>query len=67
MGYIVGSTAANLGGNWRWALRVTPFLGAAAVLLIIFILVDPVRGEAEGKSDVSVTSYREDIKSLCSK
>ncbi|CAB0019254.1 unnamed protein product [Nesidiocoris tenuis] len=66
MGYIVGSTAANLGGNWRWALRVTPFLGAAAVLLIIFILVDPVRGEAEGKSDVSVTSYREDIKSLCS-
>uniref|UniRef100_A0A0A9Y094 Protein spinster n=1 Tax=Lygus hesperus TaxID=30085 RepID=A0A0A9Y094_LYGHE len=64
MGYIVGSTAASLGDNWRWGLRVTPILGAVAVILIIFVLVDPTRGEAEGKSDIQATSYREDIKSL---
>lgn len=63
MGYIVGSLTASAANDWRWALRVTPFLGAAAVLLIVFLMNDPERGQAE-HSHMKATSYSEDLKSL---
>lgn len=50
-------------GDWRWALRVTPFLGAIAVVLI-FLIKDPERGESEGSHHVESSSYTEDIKDL---
>ncbi|XP_061397205.1 protein spinster [Musca vetustissima] len=62
-GYIVGSETAHLAGNWRWALRVTPILGIAAVALILLIK-DPERGESEGSHNLSTTTYTEDIKYL---
>ncbi|XP_011296057.2 protein spinster isoform X1 [Musca domestica] len=62
-GYIVGSETAHLAGNWRWALRVTPILGIAAVVLIMLIK-DPERGESEGSHNLSTTTYTEDVKYL---
>ncbi|XP_026840879.1 protein spinster isoform X3 [Drosophila persimilis] len=63
MGYIVGSKTAHLANNWRWALRVTPILGVAAVLLIMLIK-DPERGQSEGSHSMEATSYKKDIKEL---
>lgn len=66
MGYIVGSGAGAAAGDWRWGLRVTPFLGAVAVVLIIWVMRDPQRGEAED-SHMKPTSYSDDIRSLIRK
>ncbi|KAF4527802.1 hypothetical protein B566_EDAN016214 [Ephemera danica] len=65
MGYIVGSETASMAGTWHWGLRVTPVLGAIAVLLIMFVMQDPERGQSEGHSHLRPTSWSSDIKSLC--
>ncbi|CAK1556318.1 unnamed protein product [Leptosia nina] len=62
-GYIVGSVAGAAAGDWRCGLRVTPFLGAAAVALIVFIMENPERGLAED-CHMKPTSYQDDLKSL---
>ncbi|XP_008478918.1 protein spinster-like, partial [Diaphorina citri] len=67
LGYIVGSTAFSVMGAWPWSLRVTPVLGACAVLLILFFMEDPERGEAEGRVTEERTSFGEDIRALCKK
>uniref|UniRef100_A0A336KI24 CSON008585 protein n=1 Tax=Culicoides sonorensis TaxID=179676 RepID=A0A336KI24_CULSO len=63
LGYIIGAETANALGDWRWALRVTPALGALAVVLLFFC-TEPVRGEAEGSHNLEATSYTEDLKAL---
>ncbi|XP_061716077.1 protein spinster isoform X2 [Cydia pomonella] len=63
LGYIVGSVAGAAAHNWRWGLRVTPFLGAVAVALIAWVMTDPERGQAED-SHIRATSYKADIRSL---
>ncbi|XP_063624017.1 protein spinster isoform X1 [Cydia splendana] len=63
LGYIVGSVAGAAAHNWRWGLRVTPFLGAVAVALIAWVMTDPERGQAED-SHIKATSYKADIRSL---
>ncbi|XP_060803452.1 protein spinster isoform X4 [Amyelois transitella] len=63
MGYIVGSLAGAAAGNWRWGLRVTPFLGSVAVALILWVMEDPERGQAE-ESQIKPTSYGDDLRSL---
>ncbi|XP_016985369.1 protein spinster isoform X1 [Drosophila rhopaloa] len=63
LGYIVGSKTAHLANNWRWALRVTPILGAVAVPLIMLIR-DPERGHSEGSHNLEATTYKQDIKAL---
>jgi len=67
LGYIVGAQAAKLGGGWYWALRVTPGLGAIAVICIIFLMVDPPRGEREGSSTLKAKTWGEDMKYLIHK
>ncbi|XP_047503880.1 protein spinster isoform X2 [Pieris napi] len=62
-GYIVGSVAGAIAGDWRYGLRVTPFLGAAAVALMIFVMENPERGQAED-CHMKPTSYSDDLKSL---
>ena len=47
----------------RWGLRITPIAGFVSVLLIIFFLRDPPRGESEG-SKLKATSWLEDLKYL---
>ncbi|XP_028171251.1 protein spinster isoform X3 [Ostrinia nubilalis] len=63
MGYIVGSEAGAAADNWRVGLRVTPFLGAVAVALIIWVMRDPERGAAED-SHMKPSSYSDDLRSL---
>lgn len=48
LGFIVGSQMASLFGDWKFALRVTPPLGIISVVLIMFILKEPARGQSEG-------------------
>ncbi|XP_053677259.1 protein spinster [Anopheles nili] len=62
-GYIVGAKMASVMNSWVWSLRVTPVLGAFAVLLIM-LLKDPQRGQSEGSRHMQATSYREDIKAI---
>ena len=65
LGYVVGSETTNLaGGDWRWGLRVTPILGLVAVFFILFLMVDPPRGESEGHGELKATTYTKDIKCL---
>ncbi|XP_041979206.1 protein spinster isoform X4 [Aricia agestis] len=63
LGYIVGSVATAVAGNWRWGLRVTPILGAVAVMLMLWVMKDPERGAAE-ESHMKTTTYKEDLKYL---
>jgi len=63
LGYIVGSAMADATSDWRWGLRVTPIMGAVAVFMIVFLMVDPKRGQADG-SKLKPTSPISDLKSL---
>uniref|UniRef100_A0A182MBY2 Major facilitator superfamily (MFS) profile domain-containing protein n=1 Tax=Anopheles culicifacies TaxID=139723 RepID=A0A182MBY2_9DIPT len=60
LGYIVGAKMASIMNSWVWSLRVTPVLGAIAVVLII-MLRDPQRGQSEGTHHMEATSYKADI------
>ncbi|XP_030758712.1 protein spinster-like isoform X2 [Sitophilus oryzae] len=64
LGYIVGAETAKLFGKWHWALRVTPGLGAIAVVVIVFFLKEPERGASEGSGHMEATSWTEDIKHI---
>uniref|UniRef100_A0A2Y9D1M0 Major facilitator superfamily (MFS) profile domain-containing protein n=1 Tax=Anopheles dirus TaxID=7168 RepID=A0A2Y9D1M0_9DIPT len=63
LGYIVGAKMASLMNSWVWSLRVTPVLGAIAVVLIV-MLREPQRGQSEGSHNMQATSYTEDIKAI---
>lgn len=67
LGYIVGAKTAYLANQWQWALRVTPILGAVAVVLILFVMQEPERGESEGHCDLAPTSWVEDLRYLVTK
>lgn len=54
-------------GNWQWGLRVTPLLGMLAVLMILFVMEEPVRGQSEGHSHLATTSWCEDLQLLTRK
>jgi len=64
LGYIIGSEVAVHTSDWRWGLRVTPFIGLFAILLIVFFMIDPPRGLAEGAQLNPTTSPIGDLKSL---
>ncbi|XP_050506344.1 protein spinster isoform X2 [Diabrotica virgifera virgifera] len=64
LGYIVGAKTAELMDQWQWALRVTPPLGFVAVVLVIFILSDPERGQSECSGHMEATPWLEDLKYL---
>lgn len=53
----------DITNNWRWGMRVTPFLGILAVLMLFFIR-DPPRGGIEGAHNVQPTTYCEDVQRL---
>jgi uncharacterized membrane protein len=66
LGYIAGSGMASVSGSWRWGLRVTPIMGVIAVVLVIFVMHDPVRGKNEG-SQLRPTTWSNDLTELCRK
>jgi MFS transporter, Spinster family, sphingosine-1-phosphate transporter len=61
LGYIVGSNIAKAFSDWRWALRFTPPIGLAAVILLIFFVQEPKRGGAENSNN-----YEENKSSILS-
>ena len=71
LGYMVGAEVAahvdpGTGGDddaWRWGLRVTPFMGVIAICCIMFVMVDPPRGESEG-SHLQPADVTRDLVSL---
>lgn len=67
LGFVAGSGIAKVVGAWQWAFRVTPVLGLVLLVLMCVVLKEPQRGLAEGGSkEEQITSYKEDIKELCS-
>lgn len=63
LGYAVGTQVAAAFHGWQWALRVTPPLGLASVLFIIFILHEPERGSSDGHVTTSDRSpFIKDLK-----
>ncbi|KAM4544782.1 protein spinster homolog 3 isoform 1-T3 [Odontesthes bonariensis] len=66
LGYITGAGSASLTGDWHWALRITPIMGAVGLILMIFFCPDPPRGAAETNRDgvTEPSSYLEDVKYL---
>ncbi|XP_034188223.1 lysolipid transporter protein spinster isoform X2 [Osmia lignaria lignaria] len=64
LGYIVGGETARATGAWQWGLRVTPALGIIAIILLLTVVRDPIRGEREGGAHLTSTSWSSDIKAL---
>ena len=58
-----GSEVAANTSDWRWGLRVTPFMGLFAILLILFLMIDPERGHADG-AHLIPSSPKDDLKAL---
>lgn len=58
---------AKIMNQWQWGLRVTPILGIVAIVLILLLVRDPVRGEKEGASHLISTSWSIDVKALLKK
>ncbi|KAF1378892.1 hypothetical protein PFLUV_G00195220 [Perca fluviatilis] len=69
LGYITGAGVANLTGDWRWALTITPILGVVGLFLLVFLCPNPPRGAAEtqGEGVTGQSSYKEDVKYLLKK
>ncbi|XP_038670002.1 protein spinster homolog 3-like [Scyliorhinus canicula] len=67
LGYILGSGVMKLTGDWHWSMRVTPCVGFLVFLFLIFFVPNPSRGASEDHTDSpsSRTSWREDLKYLC--
>ncbi|RZF42670.1 hypothetical protein LSTR_LSTR001465 [Laodelphax striatellus] len=66
LGYIVGAKTADAMGEWQYALRVTPIMGAVAVILILLLMQDPARGESEGRTHLTASSWSNDIAHITS-
>lgn len=67
LGYITGGETARITGQWQWGLRITPILGVVAILLLLFAIRDPIRGEREGGVHLTSTTWSYDIKALSKK
>ena len=45
---MIGTQVTELAGGpteWRWGVRVTPFLNLLALVLLVVFMVDPPRGK----------------------
>ncbi|XP_059099450.1 protein spinster-like [Tigriopus californicus] len=63
LGYMVGAEVADRSDDWRWGLRMTPFMGLLAILGVWFVMEDPPRGVSEG-AHLRPTSPRVDLNAL---
>ena len=63
---MVSSVVAYYTGDWRWGLRIAPFLNMAAIVLMVFFCRDPPRGEADmaaaGEEEESHHAAATDVK-----
>lgn len=63
LGYMVGSYMSMWAGAWEWGVRMTPILGLICIVLILFVLDDPIRGNAD-VAFVESSSFIEDVRYL---
>ncbi|XP_074870226.1 protein spinster homolog 3-like [Carettochelys insculpta] len=56
LGYVLASSVTQAVGHWRWAFRITPCMGAVALILLILLVPDPTQDAAEGHGVQSITS-----------
>jgi len=65
LGFMVGSSVAGLfqgeDVGWRWGVRVTPFFGIICLFLLIFVLKEPKRGEADQATRLQNSTWWGDI------
>uniref|UniRef100_A0A8R1UHL0 Major facilitator superfamily (MFS) profile domain-containing protein n=1 Tax=Pristionchus pacificus TaxID=54126 RepID=A0A8R1UHL0_PRIPA len=61
LGYIGGAYVSLWTGAWQWGVRFTPMLGIICLLLLIFVLDEPARGEAEHAEGMERTTVKEDL------
>lgn len=47
LGYIYAGEVAHI-ASWRWAFRITPFIGFALAAILVFTVTEPQRGDADG-------------------
>ncbi|XP_014478043.1 PREDICTED: protein spinster isoform X1 [Dinoponera quadriceps] len=64
LGYITGGETARITGHWEWGLRITPVLGVIAILLLLTVVKNPIRGEQEGGVHLTSTTWSYDMKQL---
>nr|XP_020468031.1 protein spinster homolog 2-like isoform X2 [Monopterus albus] len=65
LGYILGSGAKEVAGDWHWALRVSPVLGITAGTLILLFVPEPKRGSDQMGGRIRTrTSWFCDMKAL---
>ncbi|XP_054007265.1 protein spinster isoform X1 [Hylaeus anthracinus] len=64
LGYITGGETARATGEWQWGLRITPILGIIAIILLLTVVRDPIRGESEGGAHLTSTTWSNDVKAL---
>ncbi|MGH0169935.1 UNVERIFIED_CONTAM: hypothetical protein FKN15_058258 [Acipenser sinensis] len=66
LGYIMGSNMEHITGDWHWALRVTPALGLLAVVALLLVVKEPLRGAVESRPEQTLvhTSWLSDIREL---
>jgi len=67
LGYITGGETARITGYWQWGLRITPILGIIAIILLLTVVRDPIRGEREGGVHLTSTTWSYDVKELLKK
>ncbi|XP_011704377.1 PREDICTED: protein spinster isoform X1 [Wasmannia auropunctata] len=64
LGYITGGETARVTSHWQWGLRITPILGIVAIILLLTVVRDPIRGEREGGAHLTSTTWSHDVKEL---
>ncbi|GMT17431.1 hypothetical protein PFISCL1PPCAC_8728, partial [Pristionchus fissidentatus] len=64
LGYIGGAYVSLWTGAWQWGVRFTPMLGIVCLLLLVFVLEEPARGEAEHAEEMPRTTVMEDLRYL---
>ncbi|XP_076232226.1 lysolipid transporter protein spinster isoform X2 [Calliopsis andreniformis] len=64
LGYITGGETARATGAWQWGLRITPMLGIIAIILLLTVVREPIRGEREGGVHLASTAWSDDVKAL---
>ncbi|XP_074600502.1 lysolipid transporter protein spinster [Brevipalpus obovatus] len=61
-GYVAGAELASIFDNWKYSLRLTPFLGLLSTFLMIFFLQEPPRGHSDGVQKVEKSNIESDLK-----
>lgn len=64
LGFVVGSNVAAAFGKWQWGVRVTPIFGLILCLLMLFVLKEPKRGEAEHAAALERQPWLTDLKQI---